>query len=142
MVLGVEGFGPAAADPVWDGTHRGVEGDARWAGGVAGFDVEVSEAVVDETGQSAVELVAVAAVADAEVGGEFVDAVDAPLVVAVVVDVVEEACGGRAELGEPPAASVLVAEWDVEFVRARVGGKSDCDVLVLHGLAPLVRFAG
>ena len=42
--------------------------------------------MVGESGQGVVELAAVAAIADAEVGGEFVDAVDAPLVVSVVVD--------------------------------------------------------
>lgn len=133
LVLALERVGPAAADAVGDRTHCGVDADAGWAVWVVGFDVEVSEPVVDESGQGVVELAAVAAVADAEVGGEFVDAMDAPLVVAIVVDVVEEAGCGRAELGEPPAAPVGVAERDVEFVRVRVGGKADCDVLVLHG---------
>jgi len=134
LVLGVEGLRPATGYPVGDWTHRGVDGDARWAGGIVGFDVEVSETVVDESSERGIELAAVAAVSDAEVGGEFVDAMDAPLVVAVMVNVVEKASGGRAKLGQPPAAPVVMAQWDVEFVVVRVGGESDCEVLVLHGL--------
>ena len=61
-------------------------------------------------------MAAVAAVPDAEVGGEFIDAMDAPLVMAVMVNVVEKASGGRAKLGQPPAAPVVMADWDVQFV--------------------------
>lgn len=133
LVLGVEGPRPATRYPVGDWTHRGVDGDARWAGGIVRFDVEVSEAVVDESSQRGIELSAVAAVPDAEVGGQFIDAMDAPLVMAVMVNVVEKASGGRAELRQPPAAPVVMTDWDVEIEVVRVGGESDCEVLVLHG---------
>lgn len=132
LVLEVEGLRPATRYPVRHRSHRGIDGDAGWAGRVVGFDVKVCEPVVDESSQRGIELAAIASVTDAEVGGEFVDAMDAPLVVAVMVYVIEEAGGGRAELGQPPAAPVMMAEWDFQLVMVRVGGESDCEVLVLH----------
>lgn len=89
MVLGVERLWPATADSVRDWSDGGVDGDAGWAGGVAGFDVEVSEAVVDESGQGGVELAAVAPVPDTEPCRYLIDSVYSPLVVVVVIEMVE-----------------------------------------------------